>query len=160
MQAAVCIFWTIGTGISKWIPLKLQTDDLNAVLATSAYNIGIILTASVTWRITDPELAADRSQLRGAVHAQVAASLIRSINCLSYADRFRSVVAATEGANQKTNAYGVHVLSICVTSFSADGRIAHALADDLIAVTEQARAETAKGGHARVADIRVGPAAV
>merc|ERR1719199_1919164 len=42
----------------KFLTLKIQTDDLEKIHATSADNITMMVTSTVTWRIVDPQLAA------------------------------------------------------------------------------------------------------
>merc|ERR1719284_1262640 len=42
----------------KFLTLKIQTDDLEKIQATSADNITMMVTSTVTWRIVDPMLAA------------------------------------------------------------------------------------------------------
>merc|ERR1719343_1189262 len=42
----------------KFLTLKIQTDDLEKIQATSADNITMQVTSTVTWRIVDPMLAA------------------------------------------------------------------------------------------------------
>merc|ERR1719272_1613034 len=42
----------------KFMTLKIQTDDLECIEATSADNITMKVTSTVTWRIVDPMLAA------------------------------------------------------------------------------------------------------
>merc|ERR1719510_498281 len=42
----------------KFLTLKIQTDDLEKIEATSADNITMKVTSTVTWRIVDPMLAA------------------------------------------------------------------------------------------------------
>ena len=42
----------------KFMTLKIQTDDLEKIEATSADNITMKVTSTVTWRIVNPTLAA------------------------------------------------------------------------------------------------------
>merc|ERR1719333_897910 len=42
----------------KFLTLKIQTDDLEKIKATSADNITMMVTSTVTWRIVDAMLAA------------------------------------------------------------------------------------------------------
>merc|ERR1719321_688342 len=42
----------------KFLTLKIQTDDLEKIKATSADNITMMVTSTVTWRVVNPTTAA------------------------------------------------------------------------------------------------------
>merc|ERR1719336_1828074 len=94
----------------KFLTLKIQTDDLEKIKATSADNITMLVTSTVTWRIVDPELAAtmaaetmataggdvssDIKKLRGDVLKQATASLASFMGGVNYSDSFHMAAAA------------------------------------------------------------------
>jgi len=96
----------------KTITLKIQTDDLKKVVATSADNINMTVTSTVTWRVVDPLLAAtmaaDTMSVGGAqpskgiekikqdVLKQAVASLAQFIGGVNYSDSF-SMAAKNQG---------------------------------------------------------------
>ncbi|GMH45445.1 hypothetical protein BSKO_13402 [Bryopsis sp. KO-2023] len=104
--------WTF----KKFISLKLQTDDLERIQATSADNIIMQVTSTVNWRIVDVEtaammaaetmnigtdtssLSADISKLRKDVLKQAVASLASFIGGLNYSDSFHVAAAAQTSA--------------------------------------------------------------
>merc|ERR1719330_611546 len=94
----------------KFLTLKIQTDDLEKIEATSADNINMMVTSTVTWRITDPMLAAtmaaetmavaggkapsDIKKLRGDVLKQAIASLASFMGGVNYSDSFHMAAQA------------------------------------------------------------------
>jgi len=88
----------------KFLTLKIQTDDLEEINATSADNITMKVTSTVTWRIVDPLLAAtmaaetmavnggsvsaDITKLRKDVLKQAIASLASFMGGVNYSDSF------------------------------------------------------------------------
>lgn len=103
----------------KFLTLKIQTDDLEKIKATSADNITMMVTSTVTWRIMNPTLAAtmaaetmavgdktvssDIPKLRQDVLKQAIASLASFIGGVNYSDSFH--MAATAAA-AKANGMG------------------------------------------------------
>jgi len=94
----------------KFLTLKIQTDDLEKIMATSADNITMMVTSTVTWRIIDPLLAAtmaaetmavgggavssDIKKLRGDVLKQAIASLASFMGGVNYSDSFHMAAQA------------------------------------------------------------------
>merc|ERR1719296_61401 len=94
----------------KILTLKIQTDDLEKIAATSADNINMMVTSTVTWRIVDPMLAAtmaaetmdvgkskasqDIPKLRSDVLKQAIASLASFMGGVNYSDSFHMAAAA------------------------------------------------------------------
>lgn len=90
----------------KFITLKINTDDLESIVATSADNINIEVTSTVNWKIADAELAAimaaetmsitgkasdastDLKKLRRDVLKQALASLSAFIGSVNYSGSF------------------------------------------------------------------------
>merc|ERR1719262_1449649 len=70
----------------KFITLKIQTDDLEKIQATSADNINMMVNSTVNWRIVDVEVAADITKLRRDVLKQALASLAAFIGSVSYSE--------------------------------------------------------------------------
>jgi len=99
----------------KFISLKIQTDDLERIRATSADNINMMVTSTVNWRIVDAEvvaimaaetmamsgragdLNADIAELRKDVLKQALASLAGFIGTVNYADSFHMSAAVQSG---------------------------------------------------------------
>merc|ERR1719231_1788213 len=99
----------------KFITLKIQTDELEKIQATSADNINMNVNSTVNWRIVDPEVAAvmaaetmavtgktsdvsaDISKVRNDVLQQSLASLASFIGGVNYSETFH-VSAAMQGA--------------------------------------------------------------
>mmetsp|Transcript_79428 Transcript_79428/g.206349 ORF Transcript_79428/g.206349 Transcript_79428/m.206349 type:complete len:526 (+) Transcript_79428:101-1678(+) len=99
----------------KFLTLKIQTDDLEKIQATSADNITMMVTSTVTWRIVDPMLAAtmaaetmavsdggsvssDIKKLRGDVLKQAIASLASFMGGVNYSDSFHMAAAAQKSS--------------------------------------------------------------
>eukprot|EP00971_Amphidinium_carterae_P325707 6456115-Amphidinium_carterae.1 len=94
----------------KFMTLKIQTDDLEKIEATSADNITMRVTSTVTWRIVDPQMAAtmaaetmavggkhvssDITKLRQDVLKQAIASLASFIGGVNYSDSFHMAAKA------------------------------------------------------------------
>merc|ERR1719265_1172093 len=91
--------------------LKIQTDDLEKIQATSADNLNMMVTSTVNWRITDPviaatmaaetmatsgkagEASADITKLRKDVLKQALASLAGFIGGVNYSESFHMSAA-------------------------------------------------------------------
>merc|ERR1719277_2091616 len=100
----------------KFMTLKIQTDDLEKINATSADNITMSVTSTVTWRIIDPTLAAtmaaetmsvgggsvssDITKLRGDVLKQAIASLASFMGGVNYSDSFHMAAHAQKGKSE------------------------------------------------------------
>jgi len=96
----------------KFLTLKIQTDDLEQIKATSADNITMQVTSTVTWCIKNPTLAAtmgaetmavgttavssDIKKLRQDVLKQAIASLASFIGGVNYSDSFH-MAASVQG---------------------------------------------------------------
>eukprot|EP00929_Paragymnodinium_shiwhaense_P103921 TRINITY_DN6778_c0_g1_i2.p1 TRINITY_DN6778_c0_g1~~TRINITY_DN6778_c0_g1_i2.p1 ORF type:complete len:535 (+),score=144.07 TRINITY_DN6778_c0_g1_i2:89-1693(+) len=94
----------------KFLTLKIQTDDLEKITATSADNITMMVTSTVTWKIVDPMLAAtmaaetmsvsggsvssDIKKLRQDVLKQAIASLASFMGGVNYSDSFHMAAQA------------------------------------------------------------------
>jgi len=96
----------------KFITLKIQTDDLEKIQATSADNINMMVNSTVNWRIVDVEVAAtmaaetmaatgkagdisaDITKLRRDVLKQSLASLAAFIGSVNYSESFHMSAAA------------------------------------------------------------------
>merc|ERR1712054_734885 len=96
----------------KFLTLKIQTDELQKIQATSADNINMMVTSTVNWRITDPvtaatmaaetmatsgkagEISADITKLRKDVLKQALASLAGFIGSVNYSESFHMSAAA------------------------------------------------------------------
>jgi len=101
----------------KFMTMKIQTDNLDQIQATSADNIIMNVTSTVNWRIFDVECAAtlaaetmavsgrsrdvsaDISKLRGDVLKQAIASLSSFIASVNYSDSFHLAAAAQASAS-------------------------------------------------------------
>lgn len=109
----------------KFISLKIHTDDLQQIKATTADNVVLETTATVNWRVSDANLAArnaaetmrgdmegvpvQRAQynaqsevpkLRQDVLKQATASLAMAIGCIRYAENIHiSALAASSESN-------------------------------------------------------------
>merc|ERR1711972_421393 len=100
----------------KFLTLKIQTDDLEKIKATSADNITMMVTSTVTWRIVDAMLAAtmaaetmnvgggavssDINKLRSDVLKQAIASLASFMGGVNYSDSFHMAAMAQKGKAQ------------------------------------------------------------
>merc|ERR1719277_2995636 len=100
----------------KFLTLKIQTDDLEKIQATSADNITMQVTSTVTWRIVDPLLAAtmaaetmavgggecssDIKKLRSDVLKQAIASLASFMGGVNYSDSFHMAAVAQKGKDK------------------------------------------------------------
>jgi len=100
----------------KFLTLKIQTDDLEQIKATSADNITMQVTSTVTWCIKNPTLAAtmgaetmavgskavssDIKKLRQDVLKQAIASLASFIGGVNYSDSFH-MAASVQGRQGK-----------------------------------------------------------
>merc|ERR1719171_2991098 len=95
----------------KFITLKIQTDDLEKIQATSADNINMMVNSTVNWRIVDVEVAAtmaaetmamsgtgdvaaDITKLRRDGLKQALASLAAFIGSVNYSESFHMSAAA------------------------------------------------------------------
>merc|ERR1719379_26100 len=110
----------------KFITLKIQTDDLEKIMATSADNINMLVNSTVNWRIVDVEVAAtmaaetmatsgkagdvsaDITKLRRDVLKQAIASLAAFIGSVNYSESF-AMSAAAAGVAGKRAVPGVAV---------------------------------------------------
>ena len=102
----------------KFLSMKIQTDELEKIEATSADNINMNVTSTVNWRIVDPEVAAvmaaetmavtgktsdvsaDISKLRRDVLKQAVASLATFIGSVNYSGSFH-VSASNQAKREK-----------------------------------------------------------
>lgn len=118
----------------KYMTLKIQTDELEKIQATSADNINMMVTSTVNWRIFDVETAAtmaaetmatsgkgevnaDISKLRRDVLKQAIASLAAFIGSVNYSESFHMSAAN----QQKAVVSGVAVPSNNQSTDGGDG---------------------------------------
>merc|ERR1719262_629656 len=112
----------------KFISLKIQTDDLEKIQATSADNINMMVDSTVNWKITNVEVAAtmaaetmaasgragdisaDITKLRRDVLKQALASLAAFIGAVNYSESFH-MSAAAAGHSRPAPVQGVAVAS-------------------------------------------------
>jgi len=96
----------------KLMALKIHTDDLEKIKATSADNITMLVTSTVTWKIVDPMLAAtmaaetmaigggtvssDITKLKQDVLKQAIASLASFMGGVNYSDSFHMAAQAAQ----------------------------------------------------------------
>merc|ERR1711939_283479 len=117
----------------KFITLKIQTDELERIQATSADNINMLVNSTVNWRIVDVEVAAtmaaetmassgragdisaDITKLRRDVLKQALASLAAFIGSVNYPESFHMSAAAAHGRGTQAAA-NHHSVSSNVTS--------------------------------------------
>merc|ERR1712151_717562 len=109
----------------KFLTLKIQTDDLEKIKATSADNITMMVTSTVTWRIVDAMLAAtmaaetmnvsggkvgsDITKLRQDVLKQAIASLASFMGGVNYSDSFHMAAQAQVAKpNTSSNVRTIH----------------------------------------------------
>lgn len=101
----------------KFMTMKIQTDNLERIQATSADNIVMQVTSTVVWRIANVQMAAtlaaetmaasgrtndvsaDISKLRADVLKQAIASLSSFIASVNYSDSFHLAAAAQASAS-------------------------------------------------------------
>jgi regulator of protease activity HflC (stomatin/prohibitin superfamily) len=102
----------------KLMALKIHTDDLEKIKATSADNITMLVTSTVTWKIVDPMLAAtmaaetmaiggatvssDTTKLKQDVLKQAIASLASFMGGVNYSDSFHMAAQAAQAQQQST----------------------------------------------------------
>merc|ERR1719379_1382443 len=104
----------------KFITLKIQTDELEKIQATSADNINMLVNSTVNWRIVDVEVAAtmaaetmaasgragdisaDITKLRRDVLKQALASLAAFIGSVNYSESFHMSAAAQAAGRDNT----------------------------------------------------------
>jgi len=104
----------------KFMTMKVQTDELESIRATSADNILMEVTSTLNWRILDvqtaavmaaetmatsgrsSDVAADISKLRHDVLKQAIASLAAFIGSVNYSDSFHLAAAAQASQSTRT----------------------------------------------------------
>merc|ERR1719379_1272287 len=104
----------------KFMTLKIQTDELEKIKATSADNINMMVDSTVNWRIVDVEVAAtmaaetmatsgkagdisaDITKLRRDVLKQSLASLAAFIGSVNYSESFHMSAAAQAAGRDNT----------------------------------------------------------
>lgn len=98
----------------KFITMKIQTDHLDEIVATSADNIDIRVASTINWRIVDAKIAAtmaaetmnganDLKKLRNDVLQQGLASLAAFIGGVNYSSSFSmAAAAASKGHGSKS----------------------------------------------------------
>lgn len=102
----------------KFMTLKIQTDDLERIQATSADNINMMVTSTVNWRIVDVvvaatmaaetmavsgktgDVSADITKLRKDVMKQALASLAGFIGSVNYSESFHMSAAEQSKKNR------------------------------------------------------------
>jgi len=107
----------------KFLTLKIQTDDLEKIQATSADNITMMVTSTVVWRIVDARLAAtmaaetmatgkeslgqDIKKLRQDVLKQAIASLASFMGGVNYSDSFHMAAKAQVSIGRSSSSKGL-----------------------------------------------------
>jgi len=109
----------------KFMTLKIQTDDLEKIQATSADNIEMKVNSTVNWRITDPvtaatmaadtmatsgksgDVSADITKLRRDVLKQALASLAGFIGGVNYSESFHMSAANQHGIKRRESASAI-----------------------------------------------------
>jgi len=108
----------------KFMSLKIQTDELQKIEATSADNVNLAVTSTVNWRVCDVKTAAvnaaetmdthngravkaDITKLRHDVLKQSVASLAAFIGAVNYSDSFHMAAAAQASSAAANTALGV-----------------------------------------------------
>lgn len=128
---------------TQFMTMKIQTDELEKIVATSADNINMQVTSTVNWRIVDVEVAAtmaaetmsntgqagevsaDISKLRRDVLKQALASLAAFIGSVNYSGSFH-VAAATQGGNKPKPSASAPPVALAQAEFSLGGAAAAA----------------------------------
>lgn len=132
----------------KFISLKIQTNDLEQIKATSADNIEMSVTSTVNWRIVDVEVAAtmaaetmassgkrgavsaDITKLRNDVLKQAIASLAGFVGGVNYSNTFHmSAAAQGKSATPGAPAAPGAALGTAVLSAAADAAAPQAKAE-------------------------------
>jgi regulator of protease activity HflC (stomatin/prohibitin superfamily) len=115
----------------KFMTLKVQTDELESIQATSADNINMRVTSTVNWRIVDPVMAAtmaaetmgsdssDMRKLRRDVLKQALASLAAFIGSVNYSSSFH-VSAASNERDKRDRAPGELVRATAVAEMASE----------------------------------------
>lgn len=103
----------------KFMTLKIQTDDLEKIQATSADNIEMSVTSTINWKIVDAnvaatnaaetmatsgkagEVSADITKLRADVRKQAIASLAAFIGGVNYSNTFSMSAENQRGADKR-----------------------------------------------------------
>merc|ERR1719472_286392 len=144
----------------KFITLKIQTDELERIQATSADNINMLVNSTVNWRIVDVEvaatmaaetmaqsgkgkIAADISKLRRDVLKQALASLAAFIGSVNYSESFHMSAAAQAAGREAPVAAAAPV----------DDALTKSLASGAVASAEALMAETTARGQSRAVTI-------
>merc|ERR1719389_1356583 len=109
----------------KFMSLKIQTDDLERIQATSADNINMMVTSTVNWKIVDVvtaatmaaetmatsgksgDVSADITKLRRDVLKQALASLAGFIGSVNYSESFHMSAANQQGSAARRQAMAV-----------------------------------------------------
>jgi len=86
----------------KFLTLKIQTDDLEKIEATSADNITMKVTSTVTWRIVDPMLAATMAAETMAVSGGAVSSDIKKLRQDVLKQAIASLASLWEGSTIPT----------------------------------------------------------
>ena len=134
----------------KFLSMKIQTDELEQIHATSADNINMGVTSTVNWRIVDAEVAAimaaetmsitgkhkdvsaDITKLRRDVLKQAVASLAAFIGSVNYSGSFH--VSATNQAAREESNKGVSASSPVLASAFNGGEESHEMHNSAEAV--------------------------
>ena len=132
----------------KFLSMKIQTDELEKIEATSADNINMNVTSTVNWRIVDAEVAAvmaaetmavtgktsdvsaDISKLRRDVLKQAIASLATFIGSVNYSGSFH--VSAFNQAKQDRQIAPVTYGTALPNDFDINGEGAIPTAPDVV----------------------------
>jgi len=119
----------------KYLSLKIQTDDIESIEATTADNVNVSVTSTVNWRIVNPEVtavmaantqtmsgtgetSADITKLRRDVLKQALASMASFVGSVNYSGSFH--VSAANNAERSKTAQSNVALAIPASAAGGD----------------------------------------
>ena len=124
--------------------LKIQTDDIESIEATTADNVNVLVTSTVNWRIVHPEVtavmaantqtlsgtgetSADITKLRRDVLKQALASMATFVGSVNYSGSFH--VSAAHNADRAKSTQAKLALAVPAGDVSSKGEEASAPVD-------------------------------
>jgi len=128
----------------KYLSLKIQTDDIESIEATTADNVNVLVTSTVNWRIVHPEVtavmaantqtlsgtgetSADITKLRRDVLKQALASMATFVGSVNYSGSFH--VSAAHNADRAKSTQAKLALAVPAGDESTKGGEASAPVD-------------------------------
>merc|ERR1711998_337125 len=119
----------------KYLSLKIQTDDIESIEATTADNVNVLVTSTVNWRIVNPEITAvmaantqnmsgtgeteaDISKLRRDVLKQALASMASFVGSVNYSGSFH--VSAAHNADRAKSTQAKLALAVPAAASGGD----------------------------------------